>query len=119
MVILGQDGEVLCAKGVFFPEIDDPMIVELLVLREAILWCRNRGFLVVRFEGDANVVVDMLSLAQGSDSRSGNIFLEVLLYLAGFSVWFVGRRNNRVANLVARKVLSLYPIASHSFDFVV
>ncbi|CAL1400552.1 unnamed protein product [Linum trigynum] len=37
MVIRSQDGEILLAKGVRFVEIDDLMVVELLVLRAAIL----------------------------------------------------------------------------------
>ncbi|CAL1399702.1 unnamed protein product [Linum trigynum] len=121
MVMLGLDGVVVGAIGVCFPGIDDPLLVELLALRKAILWCRSGGLLLVRFEGDAKVVVDRLNQAQGSDSTLGVIFREVLLYLAesdGFSVWFVGRRSNRVAHLVARNALSLYPIASRSFDFV-
>ncbi|CAL1413810.1 unnamed protein product [Linum trigynum] len=44
MVILTPDREVLLAKGIQFPVIDDPMVVELLVLREAILWCQGLGF---------------------------------------------------------------------------
>ncbi|CAL1358535.1 unnamed protein product [Linum trigynum] len=122
MVLLSPDGAVVAARGVVFPEVDEPMLVEVLALREAILWCRGRGCVLVHFEGDAKVVVDILLLAQGSDSTASAIFREVLLYLAenvGFSVRFVGRSINRVAHLVvARKALSLYPIASRSFDFV-
>ncbi|CAL1361259.1 unnamed protein product [Linum trigynum] len=121
VVLLGPDREVDGAIGVYLPEVDDPKLVELLVFREAILWCRNRGLRQVQFEGDAKVVIDRLNSAQGSDSTAGAIFREVLLYLAeneGFRVRFVGRRSNRVAHMVARKALSLYPTASRSFDFV-
>ncbi|CAL1410198.1 unnamed protein product [Linum trigynum] len=121
MVVMGPDGVVVGAKGVCFPEVDDPMLVEVLALKEAILWCRSTACCFVRFEGDGKVVVDRLLLAQGSDSMAGAIFREVLLYMAengGFSVRCVGRRINRVAHLVARKALLLYPIASRYFDFV-
>ncbi|CAL1409912.1 unnamed protein product [Linum trigynum] len=41
--LMNQCGMILLAKGVQFADIDDPMVVELLVLREAILWCMENG----------------------------------------------------------------------------
>ncbi|CAL1390651.1 unnamed protein product [Linum trigynum] len=46
----GSWGEVISAAAVHLPVIDDPMVVELLD-REAILWCLQKGFSVVRFGG--------------------------------------------------------------------
>ncbi|CAL1400038.1 unnamed protein product [Linum trigynum] len=39
MVILNPARDILLAKGIQFSVIDDPVVVELLVLREVILWC--------------------------------------------------------------------------------
>ncbi|CAL1354845.1 unnamed protein product [Linum trigynum] len=100
--------------------IDDPMVVELLDLREAVLWCISHGFTDMRFEGDAKVVIDKILGADTSDSRMGAILEEIVQFVAsspGFSVRFVGRHSNRVAHLVARKALFLYPTTSRLFDF--
>ncbi|CAL1371914.1 unnamed protein product [Linum trigynum] len=79
------------------------------------LWCTQRGLGQVRFESDAQVVINRLAKSPVQDSRAGAIFQEVQRCLAEqeeFSVRFVGRRSNRVAHLVARKALSLYPTTS-------
>ncbi|CAL1360746.1 unnamed protein product [Linum trigynum] len=97
------------------------MQVEILALRDAVHWCVQRGLSVVRFEGDVKFIIDRLNQAQNNDSRAGPIFREVLSYLSehiGFLVRFVGRRSNRVAHLMARKALSLYPTPCRSFNFV-
>ncbi|CAL1375269.1 unnamed protein product [Linum trigynum] len=121
MVLLDQGGVPRMASAVRFPGMDDPMVVELLTLREAMIWCTQEGLEQVRFEGDAQVVINRLAEYPVQDSRAGAIFQEVQRYMGereGFSVRFVGRRSNRVAHLVARKALSLYPTMSRSFDFV-
>ncbi|CAL1408509.1 unnamed protein product [Linum trigynum] len=120
MVLLTPTREVLLVNGVHFPGVDDPMVVELLTLREAILWCLGHGFSAVRFEGDAQLVIEKIRRGKSADSRMGPILEEVsnlVVAHAGLSVRFVGRRNNRIAHLVARKTLSLYPTTSHFFDF--
>ncbi|CAL1382520.1 unnamed protein product [Linum trigynum] len=119
MVLLGPDRTLLLARGVQFPQLDDPMMVELLVLREAIVWCMEQGLAVVRFEGDAKVIIDRINQAIMRDSRLGAVLEEIGHYFrtqSSFSVRFVGRENNRVAHLVARKALSLYPTMSCFFD---
>ncbi|CAL1401342.1 unnamed protein product [Linum trigynum] len=119
-VLLTPNREVLMAGGVQFPGIDDPKVIEALALREAILWCQNQRLREVCFEGDAKVVIDKINQADASDSRIGAILAEIihlLMVRPGFDVRFVGRGNNRVAHLVARKALSLYPTTSRSFDF--
>ncbi|CAL1397696.1 unnamed protein product [Linum trigynum] len=120
LVLLTPSRDVLMAKGVQFSIIDDPMMVELLVLREGIIWCLERGFTDVQFEGDAKVVIDKILQADTRDNRVGAILEEVVLGLSsnpGFSVRFVGRSSNRITHLVARKALSLYPTTSRLFDF--
>ncbi|CAL1400212.1 unnamed protein product [Linum trigynum] len=97
------------------------MVVEMLVLREAVVWCMANRFTQVRFESDVKVVIDKINKADARDSQIGALMEEVLQYFAihgGMSVHFVGRRSNRVAHLVARKAVQLYPIASRFFDFV-
>ncbi|CAL1353614.1 unnamed protein product [Linum trigynum] len=42
IVIMTPARGVLMAGEVQFPGIDDPMVVEVLVLREAIMWCLNQ-----------------------------------------------------------------------------
>ncbi|CAL1363048.1 unnamed protein product [Linum trigynum] len=120
MVLLDSNMGVFRVEGVQFQAIDDPLVVEALVLREALLWCVANGFQEVRFEGDAKVIIDKRNQAEIRDSRIGVILEEIWHCLEshpGFSVRFVGRRNNRVAHVVARKALSLYPSTSRSFNF--
>ncbi|CAL1376591.1 unnamed protein product [Linum trigynum] len=108
------------ATGVQIAGIDDPMVVELLVLREAMLWCQGLGLTDVRFEGDAKVIIDKLNRGDHGDNRMGAVLEEIanwLHVLPRFSIRFVGRHSNKVAHLVARKALSLYPAMSRSFDF--
>ncbi|CAL1360786.1 unnamed protein product [Linum trigynum] len=58
MVILTPERMLLLAKEVQFPQMDEHAVVELLVLREAIIWCLECGFSEVWFEGDAKVIID-------------------------------------------------------------
>ncbi|CAL1392876.1 unnamed protein product [Linum trigynum] len=120
MVRLNEVGRLLCAAGVQFPYLDDPMVVELLTLREAVRWCLASGFLLMRFEGDAKVVIDKICRADVHDSRVGTILEEIMQIFRenpGFTVRFVGRENNRVAHMVARQALSLFPTTCRYFDF--
>ncbi|CAL1388801.1 unnamed protein product [Linum trigynum] len=113
-------GNVLLASGVQFPGMDDPAVVELLVLREAVLWCLDHGFTEVRFEGDAKMIIDKINKADTRDSQLGAVLEEVVHAVGstpGYSVRFIGRRRNRVAHLVARKALALYPTLNRWFDF--
>ncbi|CAL1395371.1 unnamed protein product [Linum trigynum] len=120
VVLLTPTREVWMAKGFQFPCIDDPMVVELLVLREAMWWCLEAGLSGVRFEGDAKVLIDKINQKDARDDRVGAVLEELLQICSsspGFRVRFVGRRSNRVAHLVACKALSLYPTGSRFFDF--
>ncbi|CAL1354917.1 unnamed protein product [Linum trigynum] len=120
MVLVDANGDPVLAAGFQIPHIDSPPVVELLVLREAIRWCLSLGFTEVQFEGDAKVIIDKLNRADAGDSQMGAILQEVVNLLAvhsGFCVRFIGRSNNRVAHLVARKALSLYPATCRFFDF--
>ncbi|CAL1387091.1 unnamed protein product [Linum trigynum] len=120
MVLRSPAGEVLMAHGIQIPGIDDPVVVELLVLREAIAWCLGQGVSGIRFEGDAKIIIDKINCRDARDSRLGAVLEEVLHFFVispGFSVRFIGRSRNRVAHLVARKALSLYPTMSRFFDF--
>ncbi|CAL1380781.1 unnamed protein product [Linum trigynum] len=51
MVVKNQLGNTLIARGFQFAGIEDPLVAEALALRKAILWCRDSGFVEVRFEG--------------------------------------------------------------------
>ncbi|CAL1385231.1 unnamed protein product [Linum trigynum] len=120
LVLMTPARDILMAKGVQFPWFDDPLVVELIALCEAVLWCLALGFTAISFEGDAKVIIDKINQADTRDNRLGAILEELVQYFAsnpGFSVRFVGRRGNRVAHSVARKVLSLYPTMSRFFDF--
>ncbi|CAL1357271.1 unnamed protein product [Linum trigynum] len=120
LVLLSPEREVLLVEGVQFPGIDDPLVVELVSLREAVLWCQSFGWEDITFEGDAKIIIDKINLRDARDSRLGAVLDEIIHIFAGnpgFSVRFVGRRSNRVAHLVARKALSLFPTMSRSFDY--
>ncbi|CAL1369609.1 unnamed protein product [Linum trigynum] len=120
MVLFDPARTLFLARGVQFAQIDDPAVVELLVLREAIIWCMEQVLSEVRFEGDAKVIIDKINQANTNDSWLSAVLEEIVQYFRaqpGFRVRFVHRENNRVANLVARKALSLYPTMSRFFDF--
>ncbi|CAL1393497.1 unnamed protein product [Linum trigynum] len=120
MVLITPAKVILLAKGVQFHSIDDPMVVELLLMQEAIGWCLGRGFTEVTFEGDAKVIIENVNQAETRDNRMGAMLEEIvhsLVFHSRSRVRFVGRRNNRVAHLVARKALSLSPTMSCLFGF--
>ncbi|CAL1383578.1 unnamed protein product [Linum trigynum] len=120
MVLLNEAGTPLWAAGIQFPDLDEPMVVELLTLREAVCWCLAHRFPVMRFEGDAKVIIDKICRADVCDSRVGTILEELVRIFRvnpGFSLRFVGRGGNRVAHTVARKALSLFPTTCRYFDF--
>ncbi|CAL1392026.1 unnamed protein product [Linum trigynum] len=120
MVILNSDRALILAKGVHFLFLDDPMMVEALVLWEAMGWCLANGFTVMRFEGDTQVVIEKILWRDVRDNQIRAILEEIVNLFAsnrGFTVRFVGRRNNRVAHLVARQALSLFPTTCRLFDF--
>ncbi|CAL1413888.1 unnamed protein product [Linum trigynum] len=94
MVLMTSSQEVILARGIQFPELGDPMVIELLTLREAVGWCLGLGFTEVRFEGDAKVIIDKIISRQASDNRVGAILEEVLHYFLsnpGLAVRFIGR----------------------------
>ncbi|CAL1374602.1 unnamed protein product [Linum trigynum] len=120
MVLMTPARGIMLVKGYQLQGIDDPMVVELLVLREAIVWCLELGVVDVRLEGDAKVLIDKINRADARSNRVGAVLEEIMYYVnahPGLDIRFVGRRNNRVAHLVARKALSLYPAMSRYFDF--
>ncbi|CAL1376121.1 unnamed protein product [Linum trigynum] len=82
IVILSPARDVLFVKGTQFLWIDDLLVVELLMLREAILWCTNHGLTEIRFEGDAKVVIDKINHADSRDNRMGVVLEEVIHYFA-------------------------------------
>ncbi|CAL1391415.1 unnamed protein product [Linum trigynum] len=119
-MVLSSEGGVLRAAGVQFSVIDDPVIAELLALREAVKWCLAQGFSMIRFEGDAKVIIDKIRRREVDDSRMGAVLSEVVQICAlhpGLSIRFVGRRSNKVAHLVGRKALLMYPAACRAVDF--
>ncbi|CAL1400646.1 unnamed protein product [Linum trigynum] len=78
MVLLSSSGDVLMAQGIQISGIDDPVVVELLVLREAIAWCLGQGFSGIRFEGDAKIIIDKINCQDARNSRLGAVLEEVL-----------------------------------------
>ncbi|CAL1397577.1 unnamed protein product [Linum trigynum] len=120
IVINDLFGNVILARGIQFPYMDDPLVAEMLVLREAVVWCLELGFPAACFQGDAKVIIDKLNRRDARDDRVG-VVLEELIWVftchSAFSVRFVGQSNNRIAHLVARKALALYPTGCRSFDF--
>ncbi|CAL1408755.1 unnamed protein product [Linum trigynum] len=119
-VLYDMAGAVFLASGIQFPGIDEPAVVELLLLREAIFWCLAHGFTEVRFEGDAKMIIDKINKAEARDNQLGAVLEEVIHAVGsspGFSVRFIGRSSNRAAHLVARKALALCPAMIRLFDF--
>ncbi|CAL1402070.1 unnamed protein product [Linum trigynum] len=84
-VLLAPTGDVLLASGVQFPGIDESAVVELFVLREAILWCLGHGFTEVGFEVDAKVIIDKINQADIRDNQLGVVLEEVLQVVGGTS----------------------------------
>ncbi|CAL1414361.1 unnamed protein product [Linum trigynum] len=119
MVLMSPARVILLARGIQLPGLEDPLVCEAVALREAVYWCLDNGFSMVRFEGDAQVIIERILRREATDSRVGSILEEVVQLFdmnVGFTVRFVGRRSNRVAHLVAKKALSLYPTTSR-FDY--
>ncbi|CAL1381420.1 unnamed protein product [Linum trigynum] len=77
MVLFDLARTLLLARGVQFSQMDDPVVVELLVLREAIIWCVEQGLSEVRFEGDAKVIIDKINQADTRDRRLGTVLEEI------------------------------------------
>ncbi|CAL1379341.1 unnamed protein product [Linum trigynum] len=71
IVIMDANGGLVLAKGLQFPLIDEPLVVELLVLREDILWCQSLGFKEMRFEGDAKVIIEKINRAYTRNNQMG------------------------------------------------
>ncbi|CAL1382286.1 unnamed protein product [Linum trigynum] len=119
LILKDEGGNVLLAKGVFFPNIVDPLVAETLGLREGIQWCQALGIHQVRFEGDAKVLIEKVNAKDARDGRVGAIISEILSLLevnGGFRVRFVGRNSNRVAHSMARKALSLSQTSYRLYD---
>ncbi|CAL1409387.1 unnamed protein product [Linum trigynum] len=77
-MVLSVDGGILRATGIQFPVIEDPVVAEVLALREAVRWCLIQGYSVVRFEGDAKVIIDKIQDRVDEDSRMGAVLSEVV-----------------------------------------
>ncbi|CAL1360390.1 unnamed protein product [Linum trigynum] len=71
MVIRLRSGGLIRVMGIQLLDVDDRTTVELLVLREAVLWCLNLGFHTICFEGDVKVVIDKINQSDTRDSRVG------------------------------------------------
>ncbi|CAL1404059.1 unnamed protein product [Linum trigynum] len=113
IVINDLDGNILLVRGVQLPDTDDPLGAEMLVLREAELWCLELGFHAVCFQGDAKVIIDKINRRDVRDDRIGALLEEIILVFtchSALSVRFVGRSNNRTAHLVAKKALACMSI---------
>ncbi|CAL1410668.1 unnamed protein product [Linum trigynum] len=120
VVLREAGGAVFAAQGLMFTGLQDPMLVELSTLRDAMRWCQHRGLEAVTFEGDAKIVIDKVNARDVCAATGGALFEEIrqlLLLSPGFRVKFVGRQNNRVAHMVAKKALSLFPAGCNGFDF--
>ncbi|CAL1372559.1 unnamed protein product [Linum trigynum] len=110
-VIRDDNGGVLMVRGISYEGLVDPMVIELMAFRDALRWCVGAGLAGVRFVGDAKVVIDKIHARITRDAKAGAIFQEVYILLDNhldFSVQFVGRQNNRVAHMVAKKILDLF-----------
>ncbi|CAL1356360.1 unnamed protein product [Linum trigynum] len=94
------------------------MLVELQAFRDAMVW--GVGFHYAGFFGDVKVVIDKVNARISKEAKAGEIFQEVRLLLdaySGFSDKFLGTQKNRVAHLVAKKAIYLFPTGGDGFDF--
>ncbi|CAL1355816.1 unnamed protein product [Linum trigynum] len=120
MVLCDSTGAFVSARGGWLQGVPELAMVELVALRESVLWCVSARFTTMLLAGDAKGIIDKVRAGVVNDALGGAILQEIKWMLRdnpGFSVHFVGRQNNRASHLVTRKALSLSLRTLSSFDF--
>ncbi|CAL1373396.1 unnamed protein product [Linum trigynum] len=120
-VIQDASGVLLASAARRYQGLQDPTLVELLALRDAVRWCSDRCWFSVTFMGDAQIVFQKVKAGEVHDALGGALLQEIQALRSSFQHFdcvFVGRNRNRVAHIVARKALSLRPPLLVGFDVV-
>ncbi|CAL1389207.1 unnamed protein product [Linum trigynum] len=73
----GYTRNVVGTRGMWYVGLQNSMLVEALALRDAIHWCQNKGFDMVRIEGDAKVVIDKVNVGVVRDETVGALLEEI------------------------------------------
>ncbi|CAN1226181.1 LINE-1 retrotransposable element ORF2 protein [Linum grandiflorum] len=113
-VVKNKDGLLQSATGQVFPYIHDPLVLELLAIRQALFVAEVRSPEPIHISSDSAESVRLLHNDVG-DIRTGLLLQECrLLYrsLPSVTVFHISRLDNRAAHLVAREALN-YPNTHH------
>ncbi|CAL1352559.1 unnamed protein product [Linum trigynum] len=112
------DRAVVCAYGKYYEGISDPFLLELLALRDAMVWSLHCGYSSVCFCGDSQLVVRRAMEDDVYHDLGGAVLEEVRVLKASFafvSVVFAPRSTNRAAHRVARTALA--SVATRLVDY--
>ncbi|KAF5468871.1 hypothetical protein F2P56_012982 [Juglans regia] len=110
VVIRNEEGEIMAAVGEQKSFISDPAIAEVYALRKAMELCRDLNFGRVIFEGDVQVIVNVVNEEEEDLSSYGCVIEDAKKLLKGRSQWsvkFVNRKANEAAHYLAKEALSL------------
>ncbi|CAN0911700.1 Putative ribonuclease H protein At1g65750 [Linum grandiflorum] len=111
-VLRDSTGAIMHAVGTPYPGICNPLVLELLAVRDACLWCCRVDLLQVDIEGDATQVVAHVRAGHTLLSAGGAIVADIRHFLAaapGLHLQTVRRSVNGVAHSVARMALGYLP----------
>ncbi|KAL8148975.1 hypothetical protein AgCh_006108 [Apium graveolens] len=77
LITRDHDGQLLLARTKLYAEVMQPILVEALVVKEALSWLKDMGWMVTIIESDCQVVVQMIrthELARASHMYPDHIF---------------------------------------------
>ncbi|CAL1353631.1 unnamed protein product [Linum trigynum] len=112
------DRAVICAYGKYYEGISDPFLLELLALRDAMVWSLHRGYSSVCFCGDSQLVIRRAMEDDVCHDRGGAVLEEVRVMKTSFAVVcfvFAPRSTNRAAHRVAQTALA--SVATQLVDY--
>ncbi|KAL6534051.1 hypothetical protein OROHE_013884 [Orobanche hederae] len=99
-----------CCGAVAFQS--DPTMVEVLSIREALSWIKDRGWSNVQIETNSMVVVQSMAYPLAASSPFNAIVkdcLSIMNELSKCSIAFVRRSTNHIAHVLARNAYNFFP----------
>ncbi|KAF5443038.1 hypothetical protein F2P56_035633 [Juglans regia] len=111
VVIRNEEGEIMAAVGEHRSLVSDPTAAKGYALRKAMEFCKDLNFSRVVFEGDAQVIVNVVNEEEKYLSIYGFVIEDAKKLLKGISQWsvkFVYRNANEAAHCLAKEALSLF-----------
>ncbi|CAN1335068.1 Putative ribonuclease H protein At1g65750 [Linum perenne] len=119
LIVRDVSSFLIFAGGKSFNKIEDPFILELLVIREATLWCLCSGFVQADIESDSESVIKRLQNGEELHASAGAIIIETKKILKSYPsivISHINRKANSAAHAIAKKALDLLPFSSELRD---